>query len=174
MIEMKPNHLATLLGISGSTLRLWSGKEYAEFLSPNAVGINGAHRSFSDRDARIVAWIATLRGQNTPPVEIIAMLRAAQASDWHNLPPLPGGMANDEPIAVIPREAAEERLTAIEERYELQVQALTKERDAALAQVAKLETENADQRTRLNAVTDQLLDLNRRLTSMLEKERRRK
>ena len=122
-----------------------------------------------------------MKAQNSPLADIVATLRAAQADSWRKLPPLPAGIANDEPIAVIPREAAEERLVAIQERYEMQLQATMKERDElqsrldeARTQMGEIKTENIDLRQQLKAVTEQVLDLNRRLTSLLEKEQRRR
>jgi DNA-binding transcriptional MerR regulator len=170
---MKPAQLARLLGISASGLRERSD-EFAEFLSPDAVGGNGAHRSYDDTDARVIAWVTTLRAKNTSKDEVRQLLRSAKANDWAELPPLPGGIVGDEPIAVIPREAVEERIRALEERFKRDVAVLQKERDALLAQNSKLEADNGRLRERLDAVTDQLLDLNRRLAAMLEKERRQR
>lgn len=128
---MKPQQLAKLLNISPVTLRHWCLGEFGEFLSPSAQGAKGAKRSFSEHDARILAWVATLKGQNTPVGDIVTTLRSARTDNWRNLPPLPGGMANDEPIAVVPREAVEERFRAIQERYE----AVVKERDGLKEQL---------------------------------------
>lgn len=178
---MKPQQLAKLLNVADSTLRLWAGKEYAEFLSPTAQGPNGARRSFGDTDARILAWVALMRAQNTPMEDIRNVLRQAQSNNWHNLPPLPGGMAVDEPVAMVPREAVEERLRAVQDRYDLQLEAAKKEREELLTQrsalqerLSKTELENAELRQTLIATNTQLLELNRRLTSMLEKEHRRR
>ncbi len=126
---MKPQQLARLLNVSAVTLRRWAGKEFAEFLSPSAQGASGSKRSFSDTDARILAWVAMLKAQNTPNKDIVATLRSAQANNWHNLPPLPGGMADGEPIPVVPRAAVEERVKALQERYEDQLQIVLRERD---------------------------------------------
>jgi DNA-binding transcriptional MerR regulator len=128
-VSMKPQQLATLLNISPVTLRQWARESYSEFLSPSAQGANGAHRSFTEQDGRILAWVAMLKAQNTPTADIVATLRSSRADNWRNLPPLPGGMSNDEPIAVVPREAVEERIRALPDRYETQLEAVVKERD---------------------------------------------
>src|SRR5690349_19009996 len=101
---MKPYEIAKLLDVAPTTIRRWARDEYREFLSPMGQGINGGHRSFSDQDARIITWIAIMRGQNMPPAEITAILRSAQAENWRNLPELPGGMVSGEPVAMVPRE----------------------------------------------------------------------
>lgn len=168
---MKPQQLAAILNIASSTLRTWAGKEYAEFLSPNAAGINGAHRSYDDRDSRILAWVATMRATNMPLTDISATLRSAQADNWRNLPPMPGGMANDEPIAVIPREAAEERLTAIEERFEMQLQAAFKERDELRERMAEMRTDNERLRQQLFEANQQIVELSKELTSLVRQRR---
>jgi DNA-binding transcriptional MerR regulator len=142
---MKPQQLAQVLNITPTTLRRWAGKEYAEFLSPAGQGINGAKRSFTEQDSRILAWIAQMRTQNTSPKDILMTLRSAKANNWHDLPPMPGGMSHDEPIAVVPREAVEERLRALQERYETQLQLIVKERDELKAhlEAARRESEAA-------------------------------
>jgi DNA-binding transcriptional MerR regulator len=138
---MKPQQLATLLNISPATLRRWAGADYGEFLSVKGRGVNGGYRSFDDQDARILAWVAILRAQNVSTEDIYLTLKSAQASNWRGLPALPGGMANDEPIAVVPREAVEERVHALQERYELQLQVIVKERDQLRQQLEATQEE---------------------------------
>ncbi len=170
---MKPQELARRLNIADVTLRKWAREDYAEFLSPSAqAATKSGRRAFSDQDVRILFWIAQLRDSNTSPEEIRATLRSAQAEDWRNLPQVPP-TASDE-IAIVPREAAEERIRALQDHFTLQVQALTRERDELKAQVAELKTENADLRRKKDEITEQILDLNRRLAAMLEKEQRRR
>src|SRR5260370_25461160 len=117
MSAMKPQQLAQLLKVAPNTIRKWAGKDYAEFLSPSGAGFNGAARTFSEQDARILAWVAEMKARNTPAQEILDVLREAQRDSWRILPALPGGMANDEPVALMPVEAAEERLRALRDRY---------------------------------------------------------
>jgi DNA-binding transcriptional MerR regulator len=160
---MKPNQLAKLLNVTDSTLRLWCAKEYGDFLSPNAQGQHGARRSFNNTDARILAWVALLRTQNVSKEDIRATLRSAQANNWRDLPPLPGGFAEDEPIAVVPREAVEERVKALREHYETQLQAISDERDALKAQLTALQT-------RLDTAADEVKNLQVRLTALAVQE----
>lgn len=164
---MKPNQLAKLLNITDSTLRLWCAKEYGDFLSLNAQGQHGARRSFNNTDARILAWIALLRTQNVSKEDIRATLRSSQANHWRDLPPLPGGIVDDEPIAVVPREAVEERVKALREHYETQLQAISKERDELRAQLEAVQQENAEtaraMQHKLDTLTEQEAELRGRL-----------
>jgi DNA-binding transcriptional MerR regulator len=160
---MKPQQLASLLHISPVTLRQWARETYSEFLSPSAQGASGTHRAFSDHDARVIAWIALLRAQNTPTADIVATLRSAQANNWRNLPPLPGGTANDEPVMMMPVEVAETRMRALQERHESQLQAITAERDALKAQLVALQT-------RFDTAADEVKSLQARLTTLAVQE----
>jgi len=146
---MKPQQLSKLLDITSSTLRRWAGEEYKEFLSISGQGYNGAHRSFSDQDARIIGWVAMMREKNTSPTDIHATLKSSQANDWRDLPPLPrGGFIEGEPIPVVPREAVEERFVAFQEKYETQIAAIAAERDKLqtelLEKQRELETKQRD------------------------------
>jgi DNA-binding transcriptional MerR regulator len=177
-IPMKPQQLAKLLNIADSTLRLWAGKDFTEFLSPKAQGPNGARRSFSAQDARILAWIAQMRAQNMPIGEIRGILKSAQVDDWRNLPPLPGGMANDEPIAVIPLDTAEERIRSIQQRYDMQLQSVIKERDDLKSQLEvvrrEIETVRREAAESAKNVQEQSSDtvktLQQRITELTERE----
>jgi DNA-binding transcriptional MerR regulator len=139
---MKPQQLARLLNVADVTLRRWAGKEYAEFLSPSAQGNVGARRSFSDTDARILAWVTAMKAQNMSIQDITATLRAAKEDNWRKLPPLPGGLAGDEPIALMPVETAEERVRALQDRYEMQLRSVIKERDELRTQLDAARQEN--------------------------------
>lgn len=128
---MKPEQLAKLLGVTSSAIRRWVGmEEYGKFLSPTGQGINGSRRIFNDQDARIIAWIAALKTQNMVRDEILEILSSAKNTNWKELPELPhGGSLPNEPIAVVPREAVQERVAGLAEKYEVQLAAITEERD---------------------------------------------
>ena len=162
-VGMKPQQLATLLNIAPVTLRNWSRETFKDFLSPNAQGDNGAHRSYDDTDARILAWVAELKAKNTPIDQITTVLTASRLKNWVDLPPLPGGMSNDEPISVIPREAAEERLFAIEERFKSQLDAIVKERDELRI---RLESSQAEMRSQLESARTENQELQKRFMEL--------
>jgi DNA-binding transcriptional MerR regulator len=164
---MKPQQLAALLNIAPSTLRQWAGKDYTAYLSPTGQGIKGARRSFNEMDARILAWIALMKAQNVAASDIHAALKGAKAEGWKNLPPLPGGIANDEPIAVVPREAVEERVRALQERYETQLQGIIKEREELRVQLAAAKTETDTVRRESSETIQQL---QRRITELSSQE----
>jgi DNA-binding transcriptional MerR regulator len=155
---MKPQELAKRLNIADVTLRKWAREDYAEFLSPSAQSATkSGRRSFSDQDVRVLTWIAQLRDDNTSPDEIRTTLRSAQQNDWRDLPPFPATTGDE--ITLVPREAVEERFKALQERFDLQVQALVNERDALATQLSASRAENAELRARLDNITDRLLSL---------------
>src|SRR5450432_596531 len=98
---MKPHQLAELLHITPATIRRWAREEYTEFLSPDAQGGNRLHRSFSDPDARVIAWIAQMRAQNMLPANITLALKRAEDGNWRDLPSLPGSAPSDESVALM-------------------------------------------------------------------------
>lgn len=104
-----------------------------------------------------------MRAQNAPPPDIITTLKSAQANNWHNLPPLPGGMAGDEPVALMPVQVAEERLHALHERYESQLQVIVKERDELRIQLGAARRTN-------EVAQDEFKTLQQRLVELTAKE----
>jgi DNA-binding transcriptional MerR regulator len=152
--SMKPNELARLLNISPATLRRWAGSEYTEFLSPNGAGRNGARRSFGDVDARIMSLVAEMKARNTPPADITAALRSAQADNWRNLPPLQG-MIGDESVALVPREAANSSLKALQTMYAVLVQ----ERDNLRARLDTAQEEKAVLQRRITELSEEAAEL---------------
>ena len=142
MTMLKPKQLADLLGITDATLRTWVGDgEFAAFLSPQARGGKGARRSYDEQDARILAWIAQMRASNTTRDDIVDTLRASQADRWTDLPPLPRGGAGNAQIAVMPREAVEERFLALREQYDLQLKAVVVEKERLQAELTEVRGE---------------------------------
>jgi DNA-binding transcriptional MerR regulator len=131
---MKPSELLKIISVAEPTLRRWS-VTYAQYLSPNGAGGSGRKRSYSDQDARILAWIALMSEQNLSPDEITRTLQTSQADDWYGLPEMPGSIYRDEPVSMIPREAADERSRALRSVYEAQLEATTQQRDEAIAEL---------------------------------------
>lgn len=136
MKPYKPQELANLLNLSPATLRKWASEEYGEFLSASGQGGGGARRSFNEHDARIIAWIAAMKQENIPAKEILVSLSESQAQHWQSLPLMPHTTVAGSPIAIMPREAVEERLAALKGHYELQLSAIQKERDQLQTQLA--------------------------------------
>jgi DNA-binding transcriptional MerR regulator len=168
---MKPQQLATLLNISPVTLRHWCASEIGRFLSPAARGKDGAKRSFDDQDARILAWVASMKAQNTNLESILITLENAKNENWRDLPELPNVAAPNEPIAVVPREAVEERIRALRTEFELRLEVhnenianLEKERDG-------LKDENAQLRNQLFELTRESMDISRKLANLLTRKK---
>jgi DNA-binding transcriptional MerR regulator len=162
---MKPQQLAALLHISPATLRKWASEEFGEFLSPAGQGGNGAKRSFNDRDARIMAWISSMKAQNVPQKDIILSLKSFESENWQSLPSLPHGTANGEPIAVVPREAVEERLQALSDRYEAQLIAIKNERN-------QLQTQLETKQRELDIKQRELESARREATELLREQQK--
>lgn len=87
---MKTNEVARLLGVSDSTVKLWS-REFADYLTPPAQGGYGRSRNFSELDARILAKIGELKSALTLAEDIHFTLSSMKAGDWAALPDLPTG-----------------------------------------------------------------------------------
>lgn len=139
--------------------------------------MNGGHRSFNDQDARVIAWIALMRAQNMPPKDISATLHAAQAAGWRDLPSLPGGIADGEPVALVPREAVEERVRALEEQYRLRLETFKNEsaalkeqherdRAALVAQIDALKAEAQRERQRADSERQRVAEAEAQLREM--------
>lgn len=169
---MKPHELADRLSISPATLREWIRGPFGEFLSPSAQGTNGSRRAFNDMDTRILSWIARLRGENVPVHEIVAILHKAQAENWRGLPDLPPSLTDT--VAMVPREAVEERVKALEERFRQEVVTLQKERDELRQRLDKSETRNDELQRQVFSLSERIVQLSERLAGLLEREQRRK
>lgn len=85
MKPMKSNELVQLFGVSESTIRNYV-REYAQYLSPSAVGGGGQHRSFTEQDAKVLSLIIDMRSQNQSADTIALQLSALQSNNWEQLP----------------------------------------------------------------------------------------
>lgn len=135
---MKPSDVSRLTGIPASSLRTWSG-EYAEYLSPAAAGGDGRKRDYSDQDIRILMYVADQKARNVIGEDIHASLKSMKITAWIDLPPLPNVPPGMEPVALIPREAAETKI-------DMQRQALYKEIEWLQKQIEALEDELQQER----------------------------
>lgn len=153
---MKTNELARWLALDTATLRSWTIGEFRPYMSPTAQGGNGRTRHFTEQDARVLAFITTLKAQATPKEEIHVALRQMQTGNWADLPAMPAAPAGVEPISMIPREAAETAVTS-------QRSALMREIAMLQDRVEQLQTALDDERTAKNALQTQLTDTREQL-----------
>ena len=75
-------------------------------------------------------------------------------------------MAAGEPVAVVPREAVEERIRALQEQTRLQIAALERERDDFKARWEKSDAEAQRERQRADDVTARLIKLSEELSEL--------
>lgn len=151
---MKSKELATWLNIAPVTVRLWSS-QYGEFLSPSARG-GGKTRVFSDRDMRVLAYVASMKQDGRGRDDITASLRRLQGDEWRELPDMPAAPPGVEPISVIPREAAEAKIDA-------QRGALMREISVLQDTVERLENDLKVERAERAALTQQLIEAREKL-----------
>jgi DNA-binding transcriptional MerR regulator len=111
MDGFRTKQLAEWLGVSEVTLRQWTTGEWAEYLSPTAQGGDGRRRFFTERDARIAAYIWYLKEHGEPKRTIHDTLRRMMDEDWANLPDMPPAPPSMGPISMMPREAADAAIT---------------------------------------------------------------
>jgi len=146
---MKTSDLARWLNLDTATIRHWTIGEYRSFMSPTAQGGDGRTRHFTEQDARILAFVASLKAQSTPKDEILVALNQMQSGNWADLPPMPAVPPGVEPISMIPREAAEVSITT-------QRSALMREIAMLQDRAEQLETALVSERTAKDALQLQL------------------
>lgn len=168
---MKPQQLAKLLNISPVTLRHWCSSEYGEFLSPTAQGSNGAKRSFTDLDARILSWVAAMKEQNMNTSSILITLRNSKSQNWKDLPALADSALLSEPVEMIPREAVEERIRALQDKFETRLATLNERITTLERENGKLLTENAELRAELINLTRESMKISSKLASLLTRKK---
>lgn len=150
---MKTKELADYLGIADVTLRQWSSGEWAEYLTPGARG-GGRNRIFTEQDARVLAAIVDMKAAGQTRASIHASLKALQADEWRDLPPMPPPPPGSAPVSMVPREAAEARIDE-------QRRALVREIGIMQDTITRLETD-------LQAEREQRADLQTQLTTARE------
>lgn len=112
---LKPTELANWLGVSTSTVRRWS-TVYADYLSHSATGGDGRHRTYSDLDARILAYVGSLSRQGLTEEEIALSLNELRAQGWADLPTMPGRPSGGEPLRLVSEDAAETALATVKQQ----------------------------------------------------------
>ena len=130
---MTSTQLATLLDTSEDTIRRWT-KDYAPHLSPSANPPKGEARVYTERDVRILAYVAALRNTGNSLKTIEERL---ETTDLDTLPAVPG-WEQPEP-AMIPAEQVGIALEVVQLRAALRT--AEQDRDRALAGLEEAKTE---------------------------------
>lgn len=146
---MKTKELADWLGVSPNTVRYWTLGDFKEYLSPTAQGGSGRVRNFTDTDARIIAFIATMRQEGAETAEIHMALSRLQTEEWADLPPMPAAPPGTGTISMISREVAETAIST-------QRTALMREIVLLQERVENLETQLMDEREKRDAAQSEL------------------
>lgn len=117
---MKTKEVADRLGLDTSTVRVWSGRDYLEFMSESAQG-GGRRRYFTERDIQILAYVVQARDQGTLHEEIQQQLAAIRTDNWRGLPDVPPRPGHDNDIPMVTAEAASVAISKQAEKLNLQI-----------------------------------------------------
>lgn len=136
---MTTGELAKRLGVHINTIRLWTG-EYAPYLSESAVGKGRTRRNLSDRDALILATVASLRNQGLTHDRVVEALDNQRLVEA--LPELPSPEETEarERIALIPIADLHRALDRVQ-TLQTEIEAIRQDRDRG---VLALEQANAE------------------------------
>lgn len=128
---MKSSALVELLHLPESTIRKYA-VDYAEYLSPSAVGGGRRHRDYTDHDARVLKLVIDMKAAKQSAENIDVTLRSLQDGGWERLPTL-----DENTLALLPTPQA--MITAQTERAVMQ-----KEIDMLREQVEKASADRDD------------------------------
>lgn len=173
---MRTKDLADWLGVSSPTLRHWTRNEFKAYFTHAAQGGSGRTRNFGDFDARLAAFIASLRNDGIGIQEIHSTLQQLQKEGWQDLPPMPAAPPGVGPVPMTPVSTAEtavatqraallRELAIATERIDTLADQLTDERtahDTTRQQYTKALAEAAELRGQL-ATLERSTDRERRL-----------
>lgn len=154
---MKPVDVAHRLSIGGSTVRAWS-KQFADFLSPTAVGGDNRRRDFSLQDVAVLNIVKQMTDRNAPREEIYAELHRLQDDDWRELPPIMGAPTEDNTLMASPQSSA---------LFQVERNALLREIATLQESARELKSELAHERQDKEALLRELADLNGKLQAAL-------
>lgn len=165
MRAMKVTYLARLLDVSVGTIRRWVGDDvYGAFLTPGASPAKGNTRIMTPHDQRVLFFVAQMREIGASQDAILERLRRLQEDDWRDLPPIPSewdGSGDTLPLDVAANRASEMVQSAVlqkelqhlrealqlavsrAEELEMQLQAISGERDELSEQKHTLELETS-------------------------------
>jgi DNA-binding transcriptional MerR regulator len=136
----KAGEVSKRIGVHGNTVRNWSS-EYADFLTPEAVGSgSGSRRRFTDQDALVLATIADLRAKGFTREQVIAALQAGRLKDSLPNLPAPEEEAARRDVALVPVAQLQRALDEVQ-RVRDELDRVIAERDRALERGDKVSAE---------------------------------
>lgn len=144
MNGLSTKEVATRVGVSTATLRLWTTQDYKAFFTPDAQG-DGKRRTWRDHDVKLAKLIAEMRSQNMDADDIIATLQTMRANDWKGLPEMPDAL----PSLAAVQKVAETRLDEREKALRSHIATLAGE-------IETLRTELRTERQRSTELGEQL------------------
>lgn len=145
---MKPSEVAMRIGIAPSTVRLWTAKEFKEYMSVGGQGGDHSARNLTEQDARILAHIARLKAEGAKADEIHLDLKRLAMNDWIELPALPDVAGT----AVVPVVAQSTATAAMD----IQTRALLREISTLQQEVERLRGIDGDKEKTIRDLTRQL------------------
>ncbi len=167
---MKTKEVADRLGLDTSTIRVWSGRDYIEFMSESARG-GGRRRHFTERDVQVLAFVTQMRAGGTLHDDIHRDLITMQGDNWRGLPDIPPKPGHDNDIPMVTAEAATVALSKQAENLNLQI--ITLEKQISILE-GELEAERGERRqlqSQLTEAREQLGELRGQLRAV-EAERK--
>jgi DNA-binding transcriptional MerR regulator len=140
MRTLKAGEVSKRIGVHGNTVRNWSS-EYADFLSPTAVGTgSGSRRTFSEQDAIVLATIADLRGKGFTREQVIEALKAGRLKAVLPNLPTPEEEEARRDVALVPVAQLQRALDEVQ-RVREELEQVRAERDRAIERGDKVSTE---------------------------------
>jgi DNA-binding transcriptional MerR regulator len=138
-------------------------RDFAEFLSPEAIGIEpNARRRYSERDALILATVADLRANGLTVEQVSEALHGGRLADKLPEAPTPAETQARESIALIARPEYERALDRVQQ-LEGELDLLRSERDRA---IERWQSDTTDLNTRINVLERELGEARGELTAL--------
>lgn len=151
---MKPYVAAARAGIHVNTVRTWTLEDFKEFFSVSGQGGNKRVRDISDDDLRVLVYIKELKRKGLNTREVVASLIEAQRQGFDKLP-LPQNAENVVPMAVIPRQAAEDVIRAERQILNEHIHWLEERVDELKGELADVRTTSE---TKIETITRKLIE----------------
>lgn len=167
---MKTKEVADRLGLDTSTIRVWSGRDYIDFMSESAQG-GGRRRHFTERDVQVLAYVVQARDEGTLHDEIRQQLVSMRQDNWRGLPDIPPKPGHDNEVPMVPAEAASIAISKQAEKLNLQIITLEKQVDLLEEALEEERGERKQLQTQLTETKEQLGELRGQL-HVVEAERK--